>query len=104
MRYPSIDDRCALLYTARFLLRAKDPEAVIVRLSRPGSLASLTVKGLGLVREYMTLLPSLLSDYELHKAEERCDEIVCARYGWPTMTSLGYRHLLPGTDNPYEEQ
>lgn len=94
MRAPTVDDRCVLLYTARFILRADDPEVVVKRLTC-GRIASLSKKGLWLVEQYMEVMPELLMKHPLPLAEREADQIVCARHGWPTMESLGYTHKFP---------
>lgn len=94
MKPPTIDDRCVLLYTARLILRANEPELIIERLTS-GTVASLTKKGYWLVQQYMEVLPDLLKQNALPLAEKQADEILCARHGWPTMASLGYQHRFP---------
>lgn len=96
MQAPSVDDRCALLYTARLILWAKEPEAIVERLSSDTNrVGRLTKKGYWLVQQYMEVLPQLLNDHPLPEAEREADQIVCGRHGWPTMQSLGYVHKLP---------
>lgn len=94
MKAPSIDDRCVLLYTARLVLRAKEPNVILDRLHQ----TTLSKKGAWLVLQYMEVLPSLLNENALPLAEKKADEIVCARHGWETMASLGYIHKFP--DHP----
>jgi len=102
MAPPTVDDRCVLLYTARLILRAREPEAVVAKLMQEGGLSSLTKKGYWLVQQYMEVLPDLLRHYPLPVAEQHADEIVCARHGWPTMNEQGYVHKFP--DEPGKEK
>lgn len=94
MRSPTVDDRCVLLYTARLILDAKEPQIIIDRLTN-GRVASLSKKGLWLVEQYIEIMPELLMKHPLPHAEREADHIVCARHGWPTMESLGYVHKFP---------
>jgi len=91
MKPPSIDDRCVLLYTARLVLRAREPQVVLERLTSGGRVASLTTKGLWLVQQYMEVLTPLLGRHDMVVAERLADEMICDRYGWPTMAALGYQ-------------
>lgn len=99
MKAPSVDERSVLLYTARLILRAKEPDVVTRRLMCESHVTSLTRKGYWLVEQYMELLPELLRANALPLAEKQADELVCARHGWPTMASLGYIHRFPSEEH-----
>ncbi len=94
MKAPSIEDRCVLLYTARLILKAREPSVVVERLTR-GGVASLSKKGLWLVEQYMEIMPQSLMAHPLPLAEREVDRVICTRHGWPTMESLGYIHKFP---------